>query len=261
MLSCQDCQRYLPLLLDQALEVKESLDVQAHLADCPPCADRAEAERRFRAFVRHHLAAPPLPDDLTYAMLRRAMQEEQGQRWRALLPRGGRLRDFAMGMATAAVLVLAVYGVLSQFTADQELQKFIREASLAYGTYTSQHIPMEVVSADDTAVAQWLNTRMGYHIKLPCITDTATQLVGGRLCRLWDRKSAAVMYQRHGVPLVLFAFRGEHISLPAQEHSPKIHRVSGRPVAVWQRDGVVYSIVGDLHDEELARVASTINYR
>ena len=34
MLSCQECERYLPVFLDHALEVKESLDVQAHLQSC-----------------------------------------------------------------------------------------------------------------------------------------------------------------------------------------------------------------------------------
>lgn len=261
MLSCQECERYLPVFLDQALEVKESLDVRDHLADCSPCADRADVERRYRDFLRWGLEAPPLPDAIKHAILQRVMQDGRQRGWRTYLPHVGRLRDFAMGMATAAVVVLAVYGVLPPFPMDPDLQKVVREASMAYGTYTSQHMPLEVVSADNTAVAQWINKRMGYHLKIPGITDTATQLVGGRLCRLWDRKSAAVMYQRQGVPILLFAFRGEHISLPAQENGLRMHNVSGRPVAVWQREGVVYSIVGDMPRDDLAHVASTINYR
>jgi len=50
MLSCHECERYLPVFLDHALEVKESLDVQAHLQSCPSCADRAahSGPRRMR---------------------------------------------------------------------------------------------------------------------------------------------------------------------------------------------------------------------
>lgn len=263
MLSCQDCERYLPVFLDQALEVKASLDVQAHLQDCPPCADLATIEQRLRVFVRQNLAVPPLPDEIKQAMLLRAMQLDGQRSWRAYLPAPARLRDFALGVATAAILVLSVYSALPQFAPDSDLQKFVREASLSYGTYTSQGMPPEVVSADETAVAQWLNTRMGYHIKLPGFADAATQLVGGRLCRLWDRKTMALMYQRQGVPMVLFAFRGEHISLPAQKSGPQVHirHVSGRPVAVWQRDGVVYSMVGNMRPDDLVHVVSTINYR
>lgn len=262
MVSCQECERYLLVFLDHALGVKESLDIEAHLQVCSACTDRADTERRLRTFVRQHLETHPLPDEIKHTMLLRVMQPERRRGWLAYLPVPVRLRDFTMGMAMAAILVFVVYGPWPT-PSDNDVQRFAREASLTYGTYTSQHMPLDVVSADDSAVAQWINTRMGYHLKMPGITDTATRLVGGRLCRLWDRKSAALMYQRHGVPIVVFAFRGEHISLPTQKSGKTMHvrYVSGRPVAVWQRDGVVYSMVGDLHRDDLERVASTVNYR
>ena len=262
MLSCQECERYLPVFLDHALGVKESLDIQAHLQVCPACADRAEIERRLRMFVHENLDTHPLPDEIKRTMLLRAMQAERQHGWWASLPLTVRLRDFTMGMALTALLVSVVYGTFPTFP-DNDVQRFASEASLAYGTYTSQHMPMEVVSADDSAVAQWINTRMGYHLKMPCITDTTTHLIGGRLSRLWDRKSAAVLYQRQGVPILVFAFRGDHISLPTQKGGQTMHvrHVSGRPVAVWQRDGVVYSMVGDLGRDDLERVASIMNYR
>jgi len=258
MLSCQECERYIPIFLDHALEVRESLDVQAHLQSCLSCHDRIESERRLRMFVRQFLDVPPPPEEIKRAIILRAMQDERQCGWRAYLPVPVRLRDFAMGMATAALLALAVYGILPDLWSDPDIQKVIHEASLAYGTHTTQHMPLEVVSADDTAVTQWLNTHMGNHIKLPCITDTATQLLGGRVCRILDRKSAALMYQRRGVPIMLFAFHGEHMSLPTQK-MPRY--VSGRPVVMWQRDGVVYSIVGDIQSDDLMKVAATVNYR
>jgi len=258
MLSCQECERYLPVFLDHALEVKESLDVQAHLQSCLSCHDRAESERRLRLFVRRFLDVPPPPEEFKRAMILRAMQDERQCGWRAYLPVPVCLRDFAMGMATAAMLALAVYGVLPDLWSDPDIQKVIHEASLAYGTHTTQHMPLEVVSADDTQVTQWLNTQMGNHIKMPCITDTATQLVGGRVCRILDRKSAALVYQHRGIPIMLFAFYGDNMSLPTQQRS---RLVSGRPVVMWQRNGVVYSMVGDMHSDDLMQVAATINYR
>jgi anti-sigma factor RsiW len=258
MLSCQECERYLPVFLDHALEVKESLDVQAHLQSCLACHDRAESERHLRMFVRQFLDVPPPPEEIKRAMILRAMQDERRCGWRAYLPVPVRLRDFAMGMATAAILALAVYGILPDLWSDPDIQKVMYEASLAYGTHTTQHMPLEVVSADATAVTQWLNTHMGNHIKLPGITDTAAQLLGGRVCRILDRKSAALVYQRRGVPIMLFAFHGDRMSLPTQKR-PRY--VSGRPVVMWQRDGVVYSIVGDMHSDDLMKVAATVNYR
>src|SRR5262245_28259042 len=164
MLSCQECERYLPVFLDHALEVKESLDIQAHLQSCLPCHDRAESERRLRMFVRQFLDVPPPPEELKRAIILRAMQDERRCGWLAYWPVSVRLRDFAMGVATAALLALAVYGILPDLWSDPDIQKVLHEASLAYGTHTTQHMPLEVVSADDTAVTQWLNTHMGNHM-------------------------------------------------------------------------------------------------
>jgi anti-sigma factor RsiW len=258
MLSCQECARYIPVFLDHALDVKESLDVQAHLQSCFPCHDRAESERRLRMFVRQFLDVPPPPEEFKRAMILRAIQGERRCGWRAYLPVPIRLRDFTMGMATAAVLVLAIYGILPDLLSNPDIQKVVREASLAYGIHTTQHMPLGVVSADDTAVTQWLNTHMGNHIKLPCITDKATQLLGGRVCRILDRKSAVLVYEHRGVPIMLFAFYEDRMSLPAKQRP---QHISGRSVVMWQRDKVVYSIVGDMHSDDLMKVAATVNYR
>ncbi len=265
MLSCHECERYIPVFLDHALEVKESLDVQAHLQSCLSCHDRAESERRLRTFVRQFLDVPPPPEEIKRAIILRAMQDERRGGWRAYLPMPVCLRDFAMGMATAALLALMVYGILPDLWSDPDIQKVVREASLAYGTYVEQHMPLEVVSADTSAVTQWFKNHMGRHFKMPCITDASTQLLGGRVCRILDRKSAALMYQRGGVDIMLFAFRGDHMSLPAQKNAVPndvhIRNASGRPVAMWQRDGVVYSMVGDMQSDDLKQMATTISYR
>jgi len=265
MLSCQECERYIPVFLDHALEVKESLDVQAHLQSCLSCHDRAESERRLRMFVRQFLDVPPPPEELKRAIILRAMQDERRCGWWAYLSVPVCLRDFAMGMAAAAILALGVYGIFPDLWSDPDIQKVVREASLAYDTYVEQHMPLEVVSADASAVTKWFNTHMGRPFKMPCITDASTQLLGGRVCRILDRKSAALMYQRGGVDIVLFAFRGDHMSLSSQQragpHDVHILNASGRPVAMWQRDGVVYSMVGDVHRDDLEQMAKTVSYR
>jgi anti-sigma factor RsiW len=269
MLSCQDCEKYLDAFLDEALAVKESLDVQEHLRACTPCTGRADAERTLRVFIRQHAAPLPVPEELKQRIVRQAMQAPQQPWWRwgvsaGLLAHG---RDFVMGVAAAVVLLLVFSAIFVTSQGEDITQKFLKEASMTYGTYKTQRMPPEVVSADDTVVAQWINNHMGNQMKVPCITDTATKLQGGRLCRLVDRKSAALMYERHGVDLLLFAFKGEPLSLPDKQMKRikdqvfYLQKVGGRSVAMWQHGGITYSIVGDLAPDELLQVATTINYR
>ncbi len=268
MMSCQDCEKYLEAFLDHALEVKESLDVEAHMRSCTSCADRAEAERAFQRFVRQQVTEPPLPEEKKRRIVRQAMQAAQHDGGRRPHHGAFQLRDFIIGLATAAALFLLVFKPFF-FTAeaDDMMQKFANEASMTYSTYMTQHVPPEFVNTDDKIVTQWLNTLMGYRLKMPCITDQATKLLGGRLCRLFDRKSAAMIYERNGANLVLFAFKGgqftmpERYKVPAKGRELYIRTISGRPVAMWKHGDITYSMVGDIDRDDLLQVAKTVNYR
>jgi anti-sigma factor (TIGR02949 family) len=267
MLSCQDCEKYLYAFLDHALDVKENLDIEEHLCRCPPCARHVDAERTLRAFVRQHAMVSPLPEALKYGIIRQVIHAPQPQPWWVRLGVVWHLRDCAIGVAAAAIVLLAFSFISAPSKSVSLAQQFVQDASRSYRLYTTQRMPLDVASADDTVVTQWFNKHMDTPVKLPCITDTAAKLLGGRLCRLFDRKSATLVYQRNGVDILLFAFRGGQISLPTK-HMVRtkddvfyIQKIAGRPVAIWQRGGMTYSIIGDLEQDDLIRVATTINYR
>ncbi len=282
MLGCQDCERYLEAFLDQELEVKESLDMQAHLRSCPACMELAETERACRRFVREQVAEAPLPDVMKAKLLQRAMDGATGRTavieprttWWTWLSTWIRPKDFALGMASAAAVLLVLFGPFSWSSKSDDLaetfhaDKFLQEASMAYRANQRMPMPLEVAASDDKAVADWFSRRLTYSFKVPCITDDATKLMGGRLCRLVDRPSATFVYKRNGKDVMLFAFRGDGVSLPAKNlirvqegKELYFHDVSGRPVAAWQHGGIVYSMVGDLNREDILKIAETMHYR
>ena len=121
------------------------------------------------------------------------MQSQPAPRRGGRLARMPRLRDFAIGVAAAAAVLLAFGLFFSPFAGENMTQKFVREASMTYGTYLTQSMPLEIESTDDKVVMQWFNRRMGYPLKTPCITDKATKLLGGHqlsnlgMRRLWYR--------------------------------------------------------------------------
>lgn len=281
MLTCQDCERYLEAFLDQELEVKESLDMQAHLHSCPACMELAETERACRRFVREQAAEAPLPETMKARLIQRAMDGATGRTavtepkatWWEWLGTWIRPKDFALGMASAVAVMLVLFGPFSLWSNDSDTSetfhadKFLQEASMAYRANQRVPMPLEVSASDDKAVADWFSRRLTYSFKVPCITDTATKLMGGRLCRLVDRPSATFVYKRNGKDVMLFAFRGDGVSLPAknrvrvQDQDLYFHDVSGRPVAAWQHGGIVYSMVGDLNRDDILKIAKTMHYR
>jgi anti-sigma factor RsiW len=198
------------------------------------------------------------------------MQLTPARRWQTAVLARGRLRDVAIGITAAAAVLILIFGTTALWPrTDDVAQRFVHETSMAYEAYSDRQMPkmpLDVVSTDDKQLMQWFNPRLGYDLPVPCITDKATQLVGGRLCRLLDRRSAALKYQRHGVEILLFAVKGPQMALPlrgtiqTKAGTFYIQRIAGRSVALWQRGGISYSLVGAVDREALLRVATTVDY-
>ncbi|MDE0208108.1 MAG: zf-HC2 domain-containing protein [Candidatus Tectomicrobia bacterium] len=268
MLSCEQCRKYLGFYLDQALGVKESLEVQEHLQDCQECTDLAAAECSLRAVVRQQAATEPLPEADKRRLIRLAMQEpSHNWSWLEKLRQAVQWRDAVLGAAlSAAVLLVFLSPVRDLLSGHDAAHKFVHESALAYQTYLHHDVPMEVETNDDVHLARWANDVVERNFRVPCITDEAAQLVGGRVCRLRDRKGLAMKYRHQGSDLLVFAFRDASLSLPDRRMTPTeagdfyVRHVSGRPVILWQRAGVTYSLVGDIDHQALLQVAGTVRY-
>ncbi len=268
MSSCEQCRKYLAFFLDQALGVKESLDVQEHLQECPECTGLVAAERAVRTVVRQQAATASLPQAEKRRLIRRAMQPRR-HRWPqwATLREAVQWRDVGLGVALAAAVLLVFLSPVRDLLSRQDTaRKFVRETAMAYHTYLDQDVPMEVKTSDDVQLARWANDVFGHPLHVPCITDKAAQLVGGRLCRLRDRKGLAMKYRHADSDLLVFAFRDAALSLPDRRMTPTeagrfyVQHVAGRPVILWQRAGVTYAMVGDIDRQALLRVAGSVRY-
>jgi anti-sigma factor RsiW len=263
MLSCEQCRKYLAFYLDQALSVRESLDVHEHLQECLECTDLAAAERTLRAVVRQQAATTPLSVADKRRLLRRAMRRRQRWPWLAVLRETVQWRD--VGLATAVLLVFLT-PLRDLLSGHDAAHKFVHETAMAYHTYLDQEVPMEVKTSDDGQLARWANDVIGRSLQVPCITDKGAQLVGGRVCRLRDRKGLAMKYRHEDSDLLVFAFRDAALSLPDRRMTPTeagkfyMRHVGGRPVILWQRAGVTYSLVGDIGPQALLRVAGSVRY-
>jgi anti-sigma factor RsiW len=268
MLECQDCEKYLEAFLDSALDVKETLDVQEHLLACARCAGRAEAEQALRAFVRQHAATLPLPQHRKRQVIREAMLSARSPSWWKRQDVVVSLRGVVIGMAAAAALAfLVLRAPFGPSQVNDMVQQLSREASMTYRAYTDQYPPLEVTRSNGMDVVKWVKSHMGSRLKVPWITDKGTRLLGGRLCRILDRKSAVLVYRRRGANVLLFAFKGDPLSPSARNviraggHAFYVRTVSGRPVAVWQHEDTTYSLVGTLNRSDLLQLVATVDYR
>ena len=133
-------------------------------------------------------------------------------------------------------------------------QKFVQEISTIYSTYTTQHMPLEVESPDDTVVTRGSIAAWSIHSTARsdrCRDATVGGAVDCSPARALPCSTSAMVW------IFCSCLKGDPWALaeePAVPAKDSIHNqsVGGRPVAMWKRGGITYSMVGDLPRDELA---------
>ena len=129
----QNCGKYLDAFLDQALDVKESLDVQEHLR-AYACVSRANAALPVPLYANMRL--PPRTGRVETRIVRQAMQAPPPpRRWGVSVRAIAQARD-VVGVAAAAVLLLVLSAVFVTSQGDNMTQKFVKEASITCMAHT-----------------------------------------------------------------------------------------------------------------------------
>lgn len=201
-----------------------------HLRECAACANTVLEEVRLRAAIRSAGRRYAAPD----ALRARVMRDigPGGRRWKGWLP-----------LAAAAALVLAMIATLViRRTPDA------RELIDLHITMLASPNPVDVVSTDRHTVKPWFEGRIPFAFDIPELGATPYRLLGGRV----------VYWQRHPGAL-LELVRGNHrISLFVfgDASTPRGRVGDGFHIHAWRKGELLYVLVGDVPDEELARIES-----
>src|SRR5260221_7789630 len=173
--------------------------VEAHLADCPPCLDRADAERSARDLVVEHRAGlrEAAPAALRARCAALCSPSSAGPRRSAL----SSIRRWAP-LSLAATLVLAVAGVFV-FGLNDRVEALAAGLALDHvKCFRSIGNPSH---ADASVAARDWQHDQGWPIVVPQ-SEPAQQLtlVDVRRCFTTDGRSAHMMYTWRGAPLSLY---------------------------------------------------------
>jgi anti-sigma factor RsiW len=163
--------------VDGALPPAERAALEAHLESCAACRAQAEAERTLRARLAS-LAPPAFPPALESSVRERLRQPVVARRriWPAVL------------LPLAAALVLSV------LFAHTRPSLVTRQIAWDHGhCFGKAELPAQVWSSNVDVVERWFSER---GTRIPRIPEGAggMQLVGGRYCRVVDRRFAHVYY-------------------------------------------------------------------
>ncbi len=254
-MDCSDLGRLLDAYLDDELAPAERVDADVHLQGCAPCRAAVAREGQARTALRARLRAAmgtgtpagTAPLDLR-DRIHLALVQRDPPAWRRWV---SPLRLAALGACAAgAILVFALHGRSDSAFVDEAIRRHVRD------------LPLEVTtaSAGPESIAGWFTGKLDFNAAPPRF-HSPVRLVGARLSHIGDRPAAYVRYEAPQGHIGVFIFddpegRFEGSGRVMRMGPATVRLANGRGfnVAVWRRNEIVYSLVSDLGEDDLARL-------
>jgi anti-sigma factor RsiW len=227
--------------------------VDAYLTQHPDVRERVTLEMRQRASLRGQLEgklAEPLPPRLWIANIQAARRATMLRRLRAV---------------AAGVLIFAVGAGAGWLAADHETVASLpvppattgvaQNATAAYRTFVVEVAhPVEVASAQESHLLQWLSRRLGKPLVAPDLTPFGYKLMGGRLLPGNGSAAAQLMYDdASGKRLTLYVRAAE-----GSETAFRFQREGDAATFAWIDQGFGFAVTAPVSREELMPIAEAV---
>jgi anti-sigma factor RsiW len=258
-MECADLERSLDVFLDGELDERDHADAAAHLAGCDPC--RALVERRghvrdglrrcLRTAMGGDTEAGHAPATLRLRIVS-ALEHERRPWWRRVLSPVP-LAALA-ACAAGALLVLVTHTPAADPLVEEAVRRHVRD------------LPLEVTAAavGPESVPAWFAGKLDFNPRPPRFATPEVRLVGARLSHISDRPAAYMRYEGPRGHLGLFIVEDPHHrfgdggrAVRIGPEGVRVVNARGYRIAVWRHDEIVYSLVGDLDEHQLARVLAS----
>jgi anti-sigma factor RsiW len=241
--NCQNAQTFIHGYLDDQLALRESLEIEQHIADCPACMQVLVGLRALRARIKQsalHFPSPPGLSIRVRSCLRTANPPQQTRRLRAAS---------LLAVAASIALIATASWLLTRVLPGRSDDPFLTHELVA-SHVRSQMLPshrFDVASSDSHTVKPWFEGKLDFS---PPVRDLSAQgfpLLGGRLDYLHNRSVAAIVYQRRNHFINLFIWP----SAPGDESAPGKATQQGFHLVQWRTAGMTFWAVSDLNEGEL----------
>jgi anti-sigma factor RsiW len=226
--------------------------VEAYLAQNPDMRERVTLDIRQRNALRAQLegkVAEPVPPRLWLANIRAARRTTMVWRLKAI---------------AASLLIFTVGAGAGWFAAHHEVMAppattaVARNANAAYRTYVVEVAhPVEVASAQEAHLIQWLSRRLGKPLAAPDLTPFGYRLMGGRLLPGNGSAAAQLMYDdASGRRLTLYVGATQ-----GGETAFRFQRDGDAATFAWIDQGFGFAVTAPATREELLPIAEAVYRR
>lgn len=254
-MDCAELLRTLDAFLDGELAPREEAEATEHLAGCEACRALADLQGKLRTALRAGLKSAMGPETeagTAPAALRDrihlALARERKPLWRRVV---APVPAAALAACAAGALIVVMTHRAGDSLADEAVRKHARD------------LPLEVTAASvgPGSVEGWFAGKLDFNAAPPRFRGDDVRLVGARLSHIQDRPAAYVRYEVPRGQVGLFILddperRYGETGRAVQVGPSTVHFMNARGfnVAVWRRNEIVYSLVSDLDEDDLARL-------
>lgn len=251
-------------LADGRIAGPERFALEARLALEPNAQSRLTQWQQQNLLLRglhRSVLDEAVPSPLLEAARQTVSAQKNADRWSRMGGiAAGIVLSFGMGWVANATWQSQHMGTLTaQVPASSE---FVRQARYAHVVYAPEvRHPVEVTSAEQAHLVQWLSKRVGKTLKVPNLTAQGYDLVGGRLLPGDTGARAQFMFQNGaGTRLTLYlgALAAPAQSEAAQETAFRFAADGTVPSFYWVEQGFGYALSGPLQRDALMQLARAV---
>ena len=235
MKNCADIDRLMTPYVDGEVAAADRQAVDAHLAVCPPCCARADAERAARRIVRSQAST----------LIRAAPATLRARCVGAVPPATTPVRRAGVGLwvrrwvplSVAATVLLAVAGVFMAGQQERLEASFVAQLAIdhdrCFTEFGTGHPRLDAVQAEARLAAEY-----GLDMVVPAsVEGEQINLVDVRFCDYDGGSMAHLLYEVEGQPVSFFLIPGVH-------HAERSLEVMGVHARLWSNDAAACVLVG-----------------
>jgi len=258
-MDCRESLLYLAEALEGALDEDRASLLQAHLAICPGCGEEFHRQKEIKTLIQERATRHRAPAELR---ARVELLFEEGSRGKGWFRKGlSFFQAHPLITAFSALLILVIGFIFNRFpdtsppllaeAVNQHIRVLLRmEQDRPQTVHPSQLFPL-------------FRGKLDFKLTLlPGIAE-GFELVGGELTYFLDRKVACLIYRKgpsNLTTLFILPSNGMKVSgkklLEVEGQRFLIFRHKGFNVLVWSREDLLYSMVSNLNEGDLAKLAN-----
>jgi anti-sigma factor RsiW len=252
-LNCKETQPLLEGYLDGELDVVRSVEVEAHLQECPACSTEYHELRELHSALGSNSLYFKAPAKLRHRVQNAVRGEAPSalstwlSGWFAPL----RWASVAASLALVALITWNVAPRFSRRSAEEILTQEIIDSHVR--SLMLNHLT-DVPTSDQHTVKPWFNGKVDFSPPVIDLTDQGFRLIGGRLDYLGGKPVAALIYQRRQHLINLFIWPLPEVANSAQTTLSQ----QGYHVVHWVKSKMTYWAVSDLNPKELGEFIAAL---